>query len=330
MWRHCLSSWGPTQGGLWFLVAAHVDAMFSRRDAGTFGCWCCAVALVNRGGQVPVLRRLNRFVANDHVTHSHAGRRDQFDAVIRQAATAGVRFVDVGAVDFYGSADICEDWVHATPEYCRRIAQIDRPNAQDLKDDAMAQPAWGATKPRPPPVPGLVCSPPVRRCPAVRTGAKPDAAGATPAGRAYYGGQAAATSPLPTAPRSRALRRAMKAGAPQQDPARPARSARVASSPRRSNQPKRLRPRRQPPGSSARPGAHHPPDPGRPAMDARDRARLGRQAVERSPGQQVELGRHRQEVGWDAQTVDALFSKYGYGKTPGTLSPGQPLPSGAS
>lgn len=107
------------------LGCGHVDAMFSDMTPQDFRLLVLhAVALVNEAGKVPVLRGLNRFVANDRVTTAMLERRDQFDAVIRQAAaTAGVRFVDVGAVDFYGSADICEDGVHATPEYCRRIAE---------------------------------------------------------------------------------------------------------------------------------------------------------------------------------------------------------------
>lgn len=107
------------------LGCGHVDAMFSDMTPQDFRLLVLhAVALVHEAGKVPVLRGLNRFVANDRVTPAMLERRDQFDAVIRQAAaTAGVRFVDVGAVDFYGSADICEDGVHATPEYCRRIAE---------------------------------------------------------------------------------------------------------------------------------------------------------------------------------------------------------------
>ena len=114
------------------LGCGHVDAMFSDMTPQDFRLLVLhAVALVNEAGKVPVLRGLNRFVANDRVTTAMLERRDQFDAVIRQAAaTAGVRFVDVGAVDFYGSADICEDGVHATPEYCRRIASA---IAQTLK-----------------------------------------------------------------------------------------------------------------------------------------------------------------------------------------------------
>lgn len=106
------------------LGCGHVDAMFSSITAEDFRLLVLhAVTLVQEAGKTPVLRGLNRFVANDRVTPDMLARRDQFDEIIRQAAeTSGVRFVDVGAVEFYGSADICEDGVHATPEYCRRIA----------------------------------------------------------------------------------------------------------------------------------------------------------------------------------------------------------------
>ena len=106
------------------LGCGHVDAMFSSITAEDFRLLVLhAVALVQEAGKTPVLRGLNRFVANDRVTPDMLARRDQFDAIIRQAAeTSGVRFVDVSAVDFYGSSDICEDGVHATPDYCRRIA----------------------------------------------------------------------------------------------------------------------------------------------------------------------------------------------------------------
>lgn len=114
------------------LGCGHVDAMFSSITAEDFRLLVLhAVALVQEAGKTPVLRGLNRFVANDRVTPDMLTRRDQFDEIIRQAAeTSGVRFVDVGAVEFYGSADICEDGVHATPEYCRRIASA---IAQTLK-----------------------------------------------------------------------------------------------------------------------------------------------------------------------------------------------------
>lgn len=114
------------------LGCGHVDAMFSSITAEDFRLLVLhAVTLVQEAGKTPVLRGLNRFVANDRVTPDMLARRDQFDEIIRQAAeTSGVRFVDVGAVEFYGSADICEDGVHATPEYCRRIASA---IAQTLK-----------------------------------------------------------------------------------------------------------------------------------------------------------------------------------------------------
>lgn len=114
------------------LGCGHVDAMFSDMTPEDFRLLVLhAISLVHDASKVPVLRGLNRFVANDRVTPAMLERRDQFDTVIRQAAeTSGVRFVDVGAVEFYGSADICEDGVHATPEYCRRIASA---IAQTLK-----------------------------------------------------------------------------------------------------------------------------------------------------------------------------------------------------
>ncbi len=193
----------------------------------------------------------------------------------------------------------------------------------------MAQPAWGGTNPAPATdkYPGQFAT--GAPLPGTDYG-KQDAAGAYAGWEGLYGGQAAADKSAADRAAIEAYERAMKANAPAQEintSGSFGHGGIIASA----QQPAKTAPAAPATGII---GAARAPTI-RQTLDGlqwtpeteRDSAGKLWNAAQVNGWNSADIGR---EVGWDAQTVDALFGKYGYGKTPGTLSPGQPMPSGAA
>ena len=194
----------------------------------------------------------------------------------------------------------------------------------------MAQPAWGGTNPPTTTDPYAGQFATGAPLPSGQKWGTPDAAGANTGWEGMYGGQSAADKSAADRASIEAYERAMKAGAPQQEvntsgtfghggiiasaqqPAKTAPAAPAAGI---------IGTARAPTIRQTLDGLQWTPE------TERDSAGKLWNAAQVNGWNSADIGK---EVGWDAQTVDALFGKYGYGKTPGTLSPGQPMPSGAA
>ena len=196
----------------------------------------------------------------------------------------------------------------------------------------MAQSAWGATNP---PTTNDQYAGQFANGAPLPSGQKwgaPDAAGANTGWEGMYGGQSAADKSAADRASIEAYERAMKAGAPQQE-INTAGSFGQGGIIASAQQPAKAAPAAPSPATGIIGAARAPTI--RQTLDSlqwtpeteRDSAGKLWNAAQVNGWNSADIGK---EVGWDAQTVDALFGKYGYGKTPGTLSPGQPLPSGAS
>lgn len=108
------------------LALGEVEALFvpGYSLADHYNDLSAAVRIVRAAGKTPEIAGLIRFAPSSLITAEMIRRRDQFDAARRTLARMeGLLFYDLGAVPFYGAADVRPDLLHPNEAYQQRLME---------------------------------------------------------------------------------------------------------------------------------------------------------------------------------------------------------------